>query len=76
MTSGPVVVFLLVGKNCIERLNCLAGEMDPQVAKLKHPSSLRAIYGKGDIVFNAVHVSESPACVEKVNNIFLQVFLL
>jgi len=65
ITSGPVVAFLLVGENAIERLQCLIGDPDSGVARLKDPSTLRAIYGK-DRIINAFHVSETPGCVEKV----------
>jgi hypothetical protein len=65
LLSGPVAAFLLVGQNAIQNLLCLAGDIDPGIAKLKHPSSLRAVYGR-DFMLNAVHVSESPGCVLKV----------
>ncbi|XP_035707297.1 nucleoside diphosphate kinase 7-like [Folsomia candida] len=64
MTSGPLVAFLLVGRDAIQKVRCLAGDQDPGVAKLQQPGSLRAIYGN-DFVTNAVQISESPACVEK-----------
>jgi nucleoside-diphosphate kinase len=65
MLSGPVVAFLLIGQCAIAKLQWLAGDVDPEVAKLKHPTSLRAIFGQV-LSANAVHVSESPACVENV----------
>lgn len=68
MTSGPLVAFLLVGRDAIQKVRCLAGDQDPGVAKLQQPGSLRAIYGN-DFVTNAVQISESPACVEKVRNL-------
>ena len=65
MTSGPVVAFLLVGENAVEKLLTMLGDTDPQDAKLKSPTSLRALYGV-DMIHNAFHGSESFDCVLKV----------
>ncbi len=61
-----MVAFLLVGENAIEKMKVMLGETDPCDAKLKSPTSLRALYGQ-DLIHNGFHASESFDCVLKVS---------
>jgi len=64
ITSGPVVAFIVIGHNSIERLKTIVGKQDPEVARLETPTCLRALYGS-TFVNNGFEISESPACVER-----------
>lgn len=46
IVSGNIVAFELIGDDAVERFNALAGPADPEEARAKEPTSLRAIYGK------------------------------
>ena len=46
LSLGPMVAFLLVGEIAIARLQCLAGDIDPAVTKLKDPKSFISVYGQ------------------------------
>jgi nucleoside-diphosphate kinase len=56
MSSGPVVVLVLTGKDAIKRHRELMGATDPAKAD---PGTIRAAHGT-NIEFNAVHGSDSP----------------
>jgi|SRR5918997_6876668 nucleoside-diphosphate kinase len=56
MSSGPVVVLVLSGKDAIKRHRDLMGATDPAKAD---PGTIRAAHGT-NIEFNAVHGSDSP----------------
>jgi nucleoside-diphosphate kinase len=56
MSSGPVVVLVLSGKDAIKRHRDLMGATDPAKAD---PGTIRAAHGT-NIKFNAVHGSDSP----------------
>lgn len=56
MSSGPVVVLVLEGKDAIKRNRELMGATDPAKAA---PGTIRAVYGT-NIECNAVHGSDSP----------------
>ncbi|MBD0304940.1 MAG: nucleoside-diphosphate kinase [Nitrospiraceae bacterium] len=55
MSSGPVVVLVLSGKDAIKRHRDLMGATDPAKAD---PGTIRAAHGT-NIEFNAVHGSDS-----------------
>lgn len=55
MSSGPVVVLVLVGENAIKRHRDLMGATDPAKAD---PGTIRAVHGT-NIEYNAVHGSDS-----------------
>lgn len=56
MSSGPVVVVVLVGEDAIKRHRELMGATDPAKAA---PGTIRAAHG-ANIEFNAVHGSDAP----------------
>lgn len=56
MSSGPIVVLVLEGKDAITRHRELMGATDPAKAA---PGTVRAVYGSS-IEHNAVHGSDSP----------------
>jgi len=45
LTSGPSVVLALSGKGAIARWNALLGPVDPAIARVRCPGSLRATFG-------------------------------
>lgn len=55
MTSGPVVVMALQGKDAVQKNRDVMGATDPKKAA---PGTIRALYGEG-IEANAVHGSDS-----------------
>ncbi|KAL5234264.1 hypothetical protein ACI65C_001674 [Semiaphis heraclei] len=68
MSGGPVVVYVLSKRNCVEEWQRLIGPADVTRAKRLFPVSLRAIYGTelgSDPVANAFHGSDSPAAAER-----------
>jgi len=68
MSGGPVVVYVLSKRNCVEEWQRLIGPADVTQAKRLFPVSLRAIYGTelgSDPVANAFHGSDSPAAAER-----------
>jgi nucleoside-diphosphate kinase len=56
MSSGPIVVLVLEGKEAIKRYRDLMGATDPAKAA---PGTIRAVHGT-NIEHNAVHGSDSP----------------
>src|SRR5690348_13603836 len=54
MTSGPVVVFVVEGKDAQSRLRTLVGATDPAKAD---PFTIRALFGKSASE-NAIHASD------------------
>ena len=56
MSSGPVVVLVLEGKDAVKRHRELMGATDPAKAD---PGTIRAAHGT-NIEYNAVHGSDSP----------------
>jgi nucleoside-diphosphate kinase len=61
MTSGPVVVQVLIGDNAIARNRELMGATNPKAAQ---PGTIRADFADS-IDANAVHGSDSPASAER-----------
>lgn len=57
MTTGPVLVMVLEGKNAIAENRRIMGETNPTVAKEKSPQSIRARFAD-TIDENAVHGSD------------------
>lgn len=53
MSTGPVLAFELVGENAVQRWQEIIGPADPAKARSEAASSLRARFGKGNIL-NAV----------------------
>jgi nucleoside-diphosphate kinase len=58
VSSGPVVAMLISGPDAIRHLRKIVGPTDPAIARLEHPSSLRALYGV-DKTMNSFHASDS-----------------
>jgi nucleoside-diphosphate kinase len=56
MSSGPVVVLVLEGKDAVKKHRDLMGATDPKKAE---PGTIRAVHG-ASIEANAVHGSDSP----------------
>lgn len=56
MSSGPVVILVLEGKDAVKKNRDLMGATDPKKAEA---GTIRAIYG-ASIEANAVHGSDSP----------------
>lgn len=72
MSSGPVVVLVLSGKDAIKRNRELMGATDPAKAD---PGTIRAVYGT-NIESNAVHGSDSPETARfEINYFFSQMEL-
>jgi len=68
MSSGPVVVYALAKKNCVDEWRRLIGPADVSFARRYFPVSLRAVYGTelGTApVANAFHGSDSPAAAKR-----------
>lgn len=68
MSSGPVVVYVLTKKNCVDEWQRLIGPADVSFAKQYFPVSLRAVYGTEpgtDPVANAFHGSDSPDAAKR-----------
>ena len=61
MTSGPVVLMVLEGKNVIEKNREIMGATNPGEAA---PGTLRAQYGES-IERNSVHGSDSPKSAQR-----------
>ena len=61
MTSGPVVLMVLEGKNVIEKNREIMGATNPGEAA---PGTLRAKYGES-IERNSVHGSDSPKSAQR-----------
>jgi nucleoside-diphosphate kinase len=57
MTSGPVILLVLVGEDAITLSRKLMGPTDPAKAA---PGTIRAKFGE-NVTVNAVHGSDSPA---------------
>lgn len=59
-TSGPLIALCLARENAVEGWIDLMGPEDCCVARVKAPTTLRALYGddNGNIVQNAVHGSK------------------
>ncbi|XP_060820180.1 nucleoside diphosphate kinase 7 [Bombus pascuorum] len=64
LTSGPIVALELLGDHAITRWQEEMGPEDPREAVAKAPSSLRACYGK-DNILNAVYGSDNEETAEK-----------
>ncbi|KAJ3294645.1 NME NM23 member 5 [Borealophlyctis nickersoniae] len=69
MTSGPVVALAMLRYNGLEEVRNLLGNEDPAVAREKSPQSLRALYGKDELL-NGLHASDSPESVARETQIF------
>jgi nucleoside-diphosphate kinase len=66
MSSGPVIVAILVKENAISDLRELVGNTDPEKAP---PGTMRKIFGK-TIRENAIHASDSPEKAAKECSFF------
>ncbi len=60
MSSGPVVVLVLEGKDAVKKHRDIMGATDPKKAE---PGTIRAVHG-ASIEANAVHGSDSPENAE------------
>ena len=58
ITSGPVTAMVLEKENAVDSFRHLLGPTDSNQARVHHPSSIRANYGK-DKQMNACHGSDS-----------------
>jgi len=58
-TTGPSLAMEIRGENVVERLRDFCGPLDPEVARLVRPNSLRAEFGE-DVVRNALHCTDLP----------------
>jgi len=73
MSSGPVVVYALAKKNCVDEWRRLIGPADVSFARRYFPVSLRAVYGTEPgtaPVANAFHGSDSPAAANREIRVF------
>lgn len=66
MTSGPVLVLHLTGRDVIVRWRELLGPTDSHVARDTAPASLRAAFGT-DKQSNAAHGSDGTEAAERVS---------
>lgn len=58
-TVGPSVAMEIRGADVVQRFRDFAGPVDPEVARLIRPDSLRAEFGE-DTVKNAIHCTDLP----------------
>lgn len=68
ISSGPIVVYVLMKKNCIDEWKRLIGPANVKFAKKYHPFTLRAIYGvesENFLVKNGFHGSENRHAAQK-----------
>lgn len=68
MTSGPVVIMVLEGKDAISKVRKLIGDTDPKTAE---KGTLRAKYGQS-VQKNAVHASDSVKSAKKEIKFFFK----
>ena len=59
VTSSPVLAVMIVGDNfdVVQRFRELTGPLDPELARVLKPKSLRALFG-ADVALNAIHCSD------------------
>lgn len=85
MSGGPIVVYVLTKRDCVEEWRRLIGPTNVSYAKQYFPVSLRAIYGEeaGKVsVANAFHGSDTRSAAEREirfffpNSIFIYLFIL
>lgn len=69
MTSGPIVLVVVEGKDAIATMRSLAGSTDPTKAD---KNSIRSQYGT-DVQRNAVHVSDSVKAAKREISLFFTV---
>lgn len=60
LSSSPLIALCLAKKNAIRSLIDLMGPENCSVARVKAPTSLRALYGddNGNVIKNAIHGSK------------------
>ncbi len=66
ITSGPVVIILVEGKDAVEVIRKLCGNTDPLKAEA---GSIRRIYGL-NITMNAIHAADSVKNAQRESNLF------
>ncbi|CAH2037173.1 unnamed protein product [Thlaspi arvense] len=71
MTSGPVLVMVLEKTDAVSDWRGLIGPTDARKAKISHPRSIRALYGK-DSQRNCVHGSDSTSSAEREIKFFFK----
>ncbi|EGR27179.1 nucleoside diphosphate kinase 7, putative [Ichthyophthirius multifiliis] len=59
ISSGTSIVMEIRQENVVQLFRDICGPMDPEIAKISQPSSIRAIYGI-DRIRNAVHCTDLP----------------
>ncbi len=64
ISSAPVIGFELVGRDMIKKWRLFIGPTNCQVARVKNPQSIRALFGR-EGVKNAVHGSDSEESAER-----------
>jgi nucleoside-diphosphate kinase len=69
ITSGPVVVGVLEGKNAVNVLRTMMGETDPQNSK---PGTIRGDFGM-EVGRNIIHGSDSIESAEREISLFFKV---
>jgi nucleoside-diphosphate kinase len=74
VTSCPVLAVMIVGDNyeVVERFRDLTGPLDPELAKVLKPKSLRALYGD-DVAQNAIHCSDLPEDGDMESRFFFEI---
>lgn len=59
MCSGPSIALEVRGEDAVRRFRDLCGPFDVQIAQTLRPQSLRARFGKTNLL-NAVHCTDCP----------------
>ncbi|KAJ3330187.1 Thioredoxin domain-containing protein 3 [Blyttiomyces sp. JEL0837] len=72
MSSGPILVMELAKDNIIQVWRDIVGPKDPRLAKLDAPKTLRALYGK-DNLMNSFHASDGPLTAKRELGLFFNV---
>ncbi|CAM8996820.1 unnamed protein product [Rhodiola kirilowii] len=71
MTSGPIVAMVLEKEDAIADWRSLIGPTDAQIAKVTHPTSIRALCGV-NLEKNCVHGSDSAQSAEREISFFFE----
>uniref|UniRef100_A0A2S2QNG5 Nucleoside diphosphate kinase n=1 Tax=Sipha flava TaxID=143950 RepID=A0A2S2QNG5_9HEMI len=68
MSGGPIAVYVLAKRDCVQEWRRLIGPANVCTAKQRFPFSLRAVYGTESTaapVANAFHGSDSPTAAKR-----------
>lgn len=70
MCTRPIIGFNVAGVDAVKRLRRLAGATDSREAA---PGTLRGDYGTFPVMYNVVHVSDSPEAADRERGLFYEI---